>query len=85
MMLYISDPNGKGAAISYKKVGDTEWKVLEETFDYKIGILDNIGNTLYVRTNKDAPKYKLFALNVETGEQTIFFQSMKKMYSKVLV
>lgn len=64
MTLYANDPDGRGNAISYKMADAQEWTVLEESFDFNISIVDNMGTTLYIRSNKNASRYKLLAIDL---------------------
>jgi prolyl oligopeptidase len=64
LFLYGNNPNGKGNSLAYKVVGEDMFKTIEASYDYDIGVVGRIGDKLYLRTNKNAPKYKLIAFNL---------------------
>jgi prolyl oligopeptidase len=79
MILGASDPNHKGNAIYFKKVAsdmamnDISGLIpVDTTFEYEFGIIGNIGDTLYIKTNKDAPKYKVMAMMASQPEKGMF-------------
>ncbi len=62
-------------AIFYKDLGDPQNPQLDAEviellaeFDASHGFVDNDGSTFYFRTNLDAPKYRLIAIDVESPE-----------------
>ena len=67
-----STPSTRGNSLYYKKAKDKkgEFIPIEESYDYQTYIVNNIGNTLFIMTNKEAPKNKLFALNIEDKTQS---------------
>jgi prolyl oligopeptidase len=71
VVLSGSTPSTRGNSLYYKKAGDNKstFIPIEESFDFQTYIVDNIGNTLFVMTNKEAPKNKLYALNIEDKKQ----------------
>jgi len=72
IVLSGSTPSTRGNSLYYKKAKDKkgDFIPIEESYDYQTYIIDNVGNTLFVMTNKEAPKNKLFALNIEDKTQT---------------
>ncbi len=67
-----STPSTRGNSLFYKKASDKkgDFIPIEESYDYQTYIVNNVGNTLFIMTNKDAPKNKLFALNIYDKKQT---------------
>ena len=47
---------------------DDEPEMLIEGFDYDYSLVGNVGSELYFRTNKDAPRNRLIAIDVENPE-----------------
>lgn len=72
IVLMGSTPNTRGNSLYYKKANDKEaaFIPIEESYDFQSYIIDNVGSTLFVMTNKEAPKNKLFALNSQDKNQT---------------
>jgi prolyl oligopeptidase len=72
IVLTGSTPSTRGNSLYYKKATDKrdEFIPIEESYDHQTYIVDNVGSSLFVMTNKDAPKNKLFALNTEDKSQT---------------
>lgn len=62
-----STPSTKGNSLFYKKANDKNEKFIpiEVSYDYQTYVIDNDGNTLFVMTNKEAPKNKLYAFDIE--------------------
>lgn len=63
------DPGYKGNALYFKKISSdfqpndlSNLVIVDETFEYEFGIIGNVGDTIYVKTNKDAPKYRVFGM-----------------------
>ncbi|MBN2236388.1 MAG: S9 family peptidase [Bacteroidales bacterium] len=71
IVLMGSTPNTRGNSLYYKKANDKEaaFIPIEESYDFQTYIIDNVGSTLFVMTNKEAPKNKLFALNSQDKNQ----------------
>lgn len=71
VVLSGSTPSTRGNSLYYKKANDKKgaFVPIEESFDFQTYVVDNIGNTLFVMSNKEAPKNKLFALNIEDKKQ----------------
>ncbi len=72
LILSGSDPNFKGNSLSYKS-SDSKggFVTVEESFDYDCYIAGNVGDTVYVKTNKNAPNNKVYAF-VKGKETKIF-------------
>jgi len=49
-------------------VADDEPEMLIEGFDYDYSLVGNVGSELYFRTNKDAPRNRLIAIDVENPD-----------------
>lgn len=65
-------PSTRGNSLFYKKANNPkgDFTAIEESYDHQVYIVNNVGNTLFIMTNKDAPKNKLFALNIEDKKKT---------------
>ena len=64
-----SDPNSRGNSLWYKKSDAKEWTTITKNYDYQIGIIGNIGNLLYIKTNENAPNSKVISIDANTSEQ----------------
>ena len=67
LVLSSSEPGKAGNSLYYKEldVEDAEFIAIDKEFDYDYSIIDRIGNTLLIRTNYEAPKYKVIAVDME--------------------
>ncbi|NOR87191.1 MAG: prolyl oligopeptidase family serine peptidase [Bacteroidales bacterium] len=65
LILTGHNPNGRGNSLYFKKSDDKKGDFIpvQTTFDFKTYILDNEGDELFVMTNKDAPRNKVYKLN----------------------
>jgi len=56
--------------IAYKDLTDpdAQAEMLIEGFDHDFSLVGNVGNELYFRTNKDAPRNRLIAIDVDSPE-----------------
>lgn len=72
LVLTGSTPNTRGNSLYYKKASDKNapFIPIEESYDYETYVIDNVGNTLFIITNKEAPKNRLYALNIQDKTQT---------------
>ncbi len=62
-----------GAELWYKDLQDPQQKALKlliKGFDYEPSVVDNDGNRLLVRTNHDAPNYKVVLIDPKHPEQS---------------
>ncbi len=64
-----SDPNSRGNSLWYKKSDAKEWTTITKNYDYQIGIIGNIGNLLYIKTNENAPNSKVISIDANTRKQ----------------
>lgn len=71
IILSGNNPSARGNSIYFKKAGDpkAEFIAIQEDFDHNTWVLDNEGDELFVMTNKDAPKNKVFKFNVNSPEK----------------
>lgn len=69
LMLGAEDPNNRGNSLSYKKADAQDWTVVENGFEYQIGIVGNIGDTIFIETNQDAPKNRVYSVQATDLEQ----------------
>ena len=70
LFLYESEV-GDGNALYYKDLtkNNSEFIKLADGFDYQYSVIDNIDNHLLVRTNFEAPKYKLISIDLKTDKR----------------
>ena len=66
------NPSARGNSLYFKKAdaANSEFIPLQEEFDYDTYILDNEGDDLFVMTNKDAPRNKVFMFNAAQPDKT---------------
>lgn len=69
LMLSGEDPNNRGNMLSYKKAVDEEWIPVETTFENQTYIIGNIDKNVYFNTHKDAPKGRVFKINIDDTKQ----------------
>ncbi|OIO99392.1 MAG: S9 family peptidase [Bacteroidetes bacterium CG2_30_33_31] len=72
MVQASEDPDFKGNALSYKKVKELDYKIIEAGFDFETSIVGNIGDTIFVKTNKDASNYKVYGIKASDPTQKHF-------------
>jgi prolyl oligopeptidase len=69
--LSISD-RGKGKdgnALHYRALGQKEFKpIISEITDFSFGVIDNVGLSFLIKTNKDAPNDKVEKYDITTGK-----------------
>lgn len=69
-MLYVSD-RGKGKdgnALFYKEAGAKAFKpVVAEVTDFSYGVIENVGKTLLIQTNKNAKNEKIESFDIVNG------------------
>ncbi len=70
LYLYESEV-GDGNALYYKDLTKKNSKFIKlaDGFDYQYGVVDDIDNHLLVRTNFEAPKYKLISIDLKTDKR----------------
>jgi prolyl oligopeptidase len=65
LCLYTSQStSGHKLMIKDLKNPDSKFVVIADNFDNENGIIDNIGKTFYMLSNKNAPRYKLVSFNL---------------------
>lgn len=88
LFLSGSNPNGKGNSLAYKAYGDDLFKTIEPSYDYDMGVIGRIDDMLYIRTNKNASKYKIIAFNLLQEEiefETIIPESEEDVLKGALI
>ena len=72
LILTGHNPNGRGNSLYYKNVNDekADFIPVQTEFDFKTYILDNEGDDLFVMTNKDAPRNKVYKFKADKPEET---------------
>lgn len=61
-------PNNNGNSLYFKTNDSETYTAIEESYDYQTSVIGNIGDTLFIQTNKDAQKYRVYALIKEQNE-----------------
>lgn len=56
--------SGHKLMIKDLKSPNAQFVTVSDNFDNEYGVVDNIGSTFYIRTNKDAPNYKLVSFAI---------------------
>jgi prolyl oligopeptidase len=57
--LYVDDLGQKGKRV-----------IVEETLESDLQVVDNVGETLFIRTNQDAPNWKLIAIDMKAADKS---------------
>ncbi|HER10149.1 MAG TPA: S9 family peptidase [Bacteroides sp.] len=70
MILYVTESTS-GNAIAFRKAGlaSTPFHWLDKGFEYDYHVIGNQGSGLYVRTNYQAPRYKLVRIDLNRPEK----------------
>ena len=70
LYLYVTEV-GDGNALYYKNLTNKNSKFIKlaDGFNYEYGVIDDIGNHLLVKTNFEAPKYKLISIDLKTNKR----------------
>lgn len=69
LCLYTSQStSGHKLMIKDLKTPDAQFVTVADNFDFENDIVDNIGNTFYMRTNNSAPMYKLVSFTLDAPE-----------------
>jgi len=69
LMIYTSEStSGEKLMIKDLTIPNASFAVISNNFENDYSVVDNIENTLYIRTNKNAPKYKLEACVFKDGK-----------------
>lgn len=65
LILSGSNPSAKGNALYFKRTSDKdgEFIAIQDNFDHDTWILDNDGDELFVMTNEDAPRNRVYKMN----------------------
>ena len=61
-----SDPDSRGSSFLYKRADAKNWITITNEFSNRVNLIGNIGDTLYIQTNVDAPNNKI--TYVKAGE-----------------
>ncbi len=69
LVLSGSDPDSRGNSLLYKRSDATDWIIITEEFSNRVGLVGNIGDTLFIQTNVDAPNNKITYVNAGETEQ----------------
>ncbi|NLJ07627.1 MAG: S9 family peptidase [Sphingobacteriales bacterium] len=72
LIIYGSESTN-GNSVMYKNLekSDKEFTVLEPGFEFENTVIQNIGDTLLMKTNNGAPNYKLVSINTAEKENVI--------------
>jgi prolyl oligopeptidase len=63
----ISKVGTNGNQLYFKKVGETDFRLIKDDFDFEMYPINNTDDEMYLMTNKDAPKNKLVKFNLNNG------------------
>ena len=65
LILSGSNPSAKGNALYFKRTSDKDgaFVAIQDNFDHDTWILDNDGDELFVMTNEDAPRNRVYKMN----------------------
>lgn len=85
LMMSGSDPNSRGNSLWYKKPDAKEWTVITENYEYQIGIIGNIDNTLYIKTNENAPNSKIVSIEAGNAEQKVIIAEKEEVMQGVSI
>ena len=55
-------PNDMGNMLYYKRVDAKEFIPIETSFEFSTSLIGNIGDTLFIKTNKGASNYRVYAV-----------------------
>jgi prolyl oligopeptidase len=69
--LFIStsqSTSGEKLVVKDLTVAGSTFVTISDNFESDHGIVDNIGNTIYLLTNKDAPKFRLVSFTPQTAD-----------------
>lgn len=71
LILSGSNPSAKGNALYFKKTADKdgEFIAIQDHFDNDTWVLDNEGDELFIMTNKDAPKNRVYKMNANNPSE----------------
>ena len=73
LFVYEEAKNSMGNRIWVKDLNkNTDFVLLNESFDYEYGVVGNIGTVLYIRTNKDAENYKLLSVDLKNPKKLVW-------------
>lgn len=95
LVLYVSEStSGEMLMVKDLSIANSPFTIINGTFDYEYGVVDNIGSNLFVRTNHGAPKYKLVKIDVKkpqgenwkdvVGEKADLLESVAFCNGKIL-
>jgi len=72
LILSGHNPSARGNSLYFKNADDEngEFIPVQTDFDFDTYILDNDGEDLFVMTNKDAPRNKVYKINAKNPEKT---------------
>lgn len=71
LILSGSNPSAKGNALYFKRTSDKtgEFIAIQDNFDHDTWILDNDGDELFIMTNKDAPRSRVYKMNANNTSE----------------
>lgn len=72
LILSGNDPSGKGNSLYFKNADDpkAEFVAIQEDFEHNTWVLDNEGQELFIMTNKDAPRNRVYKINANDPTET---------------
>ncbi len=72
LILSGSNPLAKGNSLFYKRADDPKapFVAIQDNFEHDIWILDNQGDELFIQTNKDAPRKRIYKMSAADPSKT---------------
>jgi prolyl oligopeptidase len=70
LILSGSNPSAKGNALYFKRTSDKDgaFVAIQDNFDHDTWVLDNDGDELFIMTNEEAPRNRVFKMNANDPE-----------------
>lgn len=72
LILSGSNPSARGNSLYFKRTGDmkADFIAIQEDFEHDTYILDNDGDDLFIMTNKEAPRNRVYKINANEPAKT---------------
>ncbi len=72
LILSGHNPSARGNSLYFKRTDNSkaEFIALQEDFEHKTWVLDNEGDELFIMTNKDAPRNRVYKINANKPSET---------------
>lgn len=72
LILSGNNPSARGNSLYFKKAGDSKaaFIAIQEDFEHKTYVLDNEGEELFIMTNKNAPRNRVYKINTNKPSES---------------